>query len=117
VAQGEDEVANAITPGHAGMEHRQGSRRRIIASVRIHSRDTKAAGGIVDNISLDGMFVSSAFVPEVCTCVDIEVALSRGLNSVLRIPGLVVHCCESGFGVIFRQLDTAAREFVEHCLR
>ena len=82
----------------------------------IHHRDVVMAGGVACNIGPDGMFVHSDFIPEVCTCVDIEVALLRDQDTALLIPGLVVHCREGGFGVIFRQLDSAAREFVEHCL-
>lgn len=117
VAPDEDEVVDTAARPCVGMEHRQGIRCRVLAPVRIHRRDVEAASGIVFNISRCGMFVRCAMVPETGACVDIEVTPLRGLNRTIHIPALVVHRRERGFGVIFRRLDTAALEFVEHSLR
>ena len=116
-AQDEDAVVDTAALARVGMEHRQGIRCRMSAAVRIHLRDARTAGGIVYDISRGGMFVRCAMVPGISACVDIEVTSIRGVNGTIRIPGLVVHCRADGFGVIFRQLDPVAREFVEHSLR
>ncbi|MGD2138628.1 MAG: PilZ domain-containing protein [Gammaproteobacteria bacterium] len=116
LAQGEAD--DRAARDHAGMDHRQGTRYRLVAPVRIHLRDTGTTGGYVYDISQGGMFLRCAMVPETSTCVDIEVTTpARDQNGTVHIPGLVVHCRKDGFGVIFRRLGAGARDFVMHNLR
>lgn len=103
-------------PGGTNIDHRQGSRRRTLALVEIGCGDGQWAAGLVHNISPDGMFVVTESAPAVNSCVDINVVLCMAANVPLRIAGLVVHRSQSGFGMMFRELDGVARAFVEKCL-
>ena len=96
------------------MDHRHVSRRQALVLVEIRWRDDQSASGLMYNLSHDGMFVVSDVDLEMNTCID--VVLQPESESPIRIPGLVVHHNNNGFGILFQQLDNAAHAFVEKYL-
>lgn len=98
----------------AKMERRLSIRRRKLMLVMLDQRNGQSAGGLIYDLSADGMFIVSKTRPNVNK--RIEVMLSAVNNKPVRIPGLVVHRRNHGFGVTFLQLDRATRALVEkHC--
>lgn len=98
----------------SNMEHRQGGRRRVLVLARVQQRDGQSEGGIVYDISRDGMFVVSVLKPGLYNHVNV-VATGADGTSIL-FPGIVIHHNESGFGLLFQQLDGSARSFLQKCL-
>ena len=96
------------------MNHRQGSRRKALVLVEVCWRNGQSASGLMYNLSHDGMFVVSDVDLEMNKFVD--VVLHPEGESPVRIPGLVVHQNNNGFGLLFQQLDSAAQAFVEKYL-
>jgi len=97
------------------MDHRQGDRRRALVPVEIQQRDGQPEAGLVYDISQNGMFVVSSSRPGVYKCVN--VLLPSAGKAPTRIPAMVVHRNDKGFGLLFRQLEGDARTFVQKYLR
>lgn len=98
----------------SNMEHRRGDRRRVRVLVRVRQRDGQSEGGVVHDISSDGMFVVSVLKPGLYKSVNVVAAGADGRP--IFFPGIVIHHNESGFGLLFRQLDGKARSFLQDCL-
>jgi len=96
------------------MEHRHGARHNALALADIRCRNGQRTG-LVYNISNDGMFVLTEEPDEVTGGVELYIT-SDGEGRAVRIPGLVVHNNNNGFGMIFRELDDAARTLVDRYL-
>jgi hypothetical protein len=96
------------------MDYRQGSRRRALVLIEIHWLDGKSTAGLIYDIGFNGMFVLSETLPKAHECVDI--VMTAAGNRLIRIPGLVIHQRNHGFGLLFRRLDTSTRAFVEKYL-
>lgn len=90
------------------MDHRQGIRHPASGKVEIHSWEGRSSG-IVRDISSEGMFVLSQ--ARVAVNENVEIFLLWSGNNT-RIPGMVVHCHEQGFGLIFRDLEDTIRSSV-----
>lgn len=96
------------------MEHRHGARYKALALADIQYRDGRRTG-LIYNISNDGMFVLTDAPEEVTGGVELYIS-SDGKGRAVRIPGLVVHNNNNGFGMIFRDLDDAARTLLDKYL-
>jgi hypothetical protein len=96
------------------MDHRQGRRRRVFRLVQVQQWGSQSQGGILYNLSRDGLFVVSAFKPDLYKRATILVPAADGPPT--RLSGLVIHHNGSGFGLLFQQLDGGARSFVKNCL-
>lgn len=101
------------------MDHREGIRRRALALVKIqygHGYNYNYSGGLMYDISHDGMFVLSELVPNVNDSVEVWMSLSIDDDTPIRIPAMVVHCNKNGFGLMFRELDNNARFYLSEIL-
>jgi hypothetical protein len=107
----DERLASAKRSQKTTMDHRQGKRRRSLILVEIYNRDGKSAAGLIYNLSANGMFVVSNEGLDANECID--VVLQTEADTPIRIPGLVVHHSNSGFGLLFQHLDSAAHDFVE----
>ena len=74
----------------------------------------QSEGGIVYNVSRDGMFVVSVLKPGLYNHVNVVATGADG--TPILFPGIVIHHNESGFGLLFQQLDGSARSFLQKCL-
>lgn len=101
------------TPGRELIEHRQGRRRPALVLVELVWRDGRRCGGLIHDIGPEGMYVLCGDAPADARCVEVVPAASVPV----RIPGFVVHRHGNGLGLMFRDLDAAARDFVRRCLR
>jgi hypothetical protein len=97
------------------MEHRQGSRRRALALVKIQCQNNNGTG-FVYNISRDGLFIVSDIKTKINDIVDINLSLPRMGKMSAHIPGMVVHCRKHGFGIMFRSLDSRTLKIVNKFL-
>jgi hypothetical protein len=96
------------------MEHRQGDRHRVLLLALVQRRDGRSEGGIVYNVSRDGMFVLSVLKPGLYKCVNVVVTGEDG--APVLFPGMVIHHNGAGFGLLFQQLDGEAGSFLQKCL-
>jgi hypothetical protein len=99
------------------IEHRLGSRHRVMMLVKVHKNSGRCTAGLLYNLSADGMFVLSEEPPLVNKCVDIEFALSPAGNMAVTIKGIVVHRRKTGFGLMFREPDDPALDLLDACLQ
>lgn len=96
------------------INRRQSSRRRRLMLVMLDERSCQSEVGLIYDLSPDGMFIVSKARPDLNNLV--EVLMSAVNNKPVRIPGLVVHRRNHGFGLAFLQLDNATRALVaKHC--
>ncbi|TDX99321.1 PilZ domain-containing protein [Thiohalophilus thiocyanatoxydans] len=92
------------------MDHRHGERVRALALVRVcHSdRSGEYWAGLLYNVSQDGMFVLSNMRPALNASLDVYIQFADNRINVC-LPGQVVHACDHGFGLIFRQVNKKNR--------
>jgi len=93
------------------INHRQGKRIRTFELVEIKSRNGLSPG-LMYNISHDGMYVVSKTIPNLHDSIDICMTSSKNQDTCVMIPVMVIHRSKYGFGVLFRELDSNAREVV-----
>lgn len=93
------------------INHRQGKRIRTFALVEIKSRNGHSPG-LMYNLSGDGMYVVSKTIPNLHDSIDICVTSFKSQDTYAVIPVMVIHRSKYGFGVLFRELDSKAREVV-----
>lgn len=94
------------------MDHRQGARFRAFRLVELEFDDADRAGGLLYNISRNGMFILTTVGVDINHCVDIHIPAANE-NDMVRISAMVVHSSNCGLGLIFRELDGAAEAAVE----
>jgi len=99
------------------IEHRLGSRHRVMMLVKVHNNSGRCTAGLLYDLSADGMFVLSEEPPLVNKCVDIEFALSPAGGMAVTIKGIVVHRSRTGFGLMFREPDDPALDLLGACLQ
>jgi len=97
------------------INHRQGRRVRTFALVEIKSRNGHSHG-LMYNLSRDGMYVVSKTVPNLHDSIDICLSSFIDQDTYAVIPGMVIHRSKYGFGVLFRELDSNARQVVRSYL-
>lgn len=96
------------------MDNRHGERVRALALVRVCHRGGAGEyrAGLLYNISQDGMFVLSNMRPALNASLDIYIQYADDCIN-LCLPGQVVHTCDHGFGLIFRQINKQNRWLIK----
>jgi hypothetical protein len=97
------------------INHRQGKRVRTFALVEIKSRKG-LSNGLMYNLSRDGMYVVSKTIPNLHDSIGICLSSYKDQDTYAVIPVMVIHRSKYGFGVLFRELDSNAREVVKSYL-
>lgn len=100
-----------------GIDHRQCTRHRVLTLVKVYHSDNRCTAGLLYDLSADGMLVLSEVQPCVNRPVNIEFPLSPAWGMAITIKGIVVHCRNSGFGLMFREPDDPALTMLGECLR
>lgn len=96
------------------MDHRHGERVRALALVRVCHSDSAGEyrAGLLYNISQDGMFVLSNMRPALNASLNVYIQFADNRID-LCLPGQVVHTCDHGFGLIFRQINKQNRWLIK----
>jgi hypothetical protein len=99
------------------MDHRLGQRVDMTLPVRLRFQDQTNHSGFTVNVGRGGMFVETRTPVPACGCVEVQIVLdlSAGCEDLL-LSAFVVHRCENGLGLMFRDLDASNWQTIENLL-
>lgn len=99
------------------IEHRHAKRVALSKDVSIYHRGNFIATCRAINISLDGLALwSGSFQYQRNTVLDVEISCDENSHDPVLLPAIVVHTSGNVLGLMFRQVDDQAKQFIRYLI-